>query len=298
MPNVYQQAVRNNIIYQKAGERQRKTPLPLAEFEKGKSMERYQRIATRLLLTGRFRAISNCGAPTKYNPINLLCVALDDIRIYIGQGFCSKPTYWSLDYTYDPECQIRADMRQILEIRTEREMLELVGRILDGEFKGPKPTIREEIQRLTKIVDEQLGIAEEDDTGCSITCLANELKFNIAEVLRISPDPDKTLAEFQKLFYESEFADKLPKYVNLAEAERDAEIRPDWDLALKTVPETTDLSRGVGWALSKQDFAELAKLHRDGKHRAKIEDLLEDCNFHIQRGELHDGNYQIFFSDC
>ena len=262
-------------------------------------MERYQRIANKLQKTGRFRSSSNCGAPTKYCPVNLLCVTFDDIRIYIGQGFCSKPTYWCLDFTYDPECQIRADMRHINEIRTEREMLELVAHILAGEFKGSKPTIREEIQRLTQIVDkEYLGFEGEEETACSVISRGIALKYDIAEALRISSDPSRTLAEIQKLFTESEFADKLPKYVDLAEAERDAEIRRDWDLALETVPETTDLSRGVGWALSKQDFAELAKLHRDGKHRAKIEDLLEDCNFHIQRGELHDGNYQIFFSDC
>jgi len=262
-------------------------------------MERYQRIAKKLKNTGRFWAICNCGAPTKCYPVNLVCVTYDDIRIYVGQGFCSKPTYWCLDYTYDPECQIRADMRKISEIRTEREMLEMVGRILAGEFKSSKPTIREEIQRLTKIVDkEYLCIAAEEKTERNLICRAMALQYGIAEALRISTDPDKTLAEIQKLFTESEFAAKLPKYVNLAEAEKDAEIRRNWASALETVPEATDLSRGVGWALSKQDLAELAKLHREGKHTEKIEDLLEDCNFHTECGELHDGNYQTFLSDC
>lgn len=70
------------------------------------------------------------------------------------------------------------------------------------------------------------------------------------------------------------------------------EIREDWERALETLPYDV-ISEKIEWGFSREDLEELMELHRQGKHRQKIEDLLEDCNFHCERGNWHDGNYVI-----
>lgn len=42
---------------------------------------------------------------------------------------------------------------------------------------------------------------------------------------------------------------------------------------------------------TKNDIKELAKLHESGKYREKIEDLLEDCNFHSLNSYFQAGDY-------
>lgn len=69
-------------------------------------------------------------------------------------------------------------------------------------------------------------------------------------------------------------------------------IRDDWDGALSELS-YDDISTMIGWGFSRKDLDVLMGLHRSGKHRKKIEDLLEDCNFHTECRNWHDGNYTI-----
>ncbi len=62
----------------------------------------------------------------------------------------------------------------------------------------------------------------------------------------------------------------------------DATIRKDFAAALKSVKHGDDLSGRLDWSFSPRDISELAKLHKAGKFRKKIEDLLTDCNFHSE----------------
>jgi hypothetical protein len=43
-----------------------------------------------------------------------------------------------------------------------------------------------------------------------------------------------------------------------------------------------------------QDLIILGTIHKKGYFRAKIEDLLEDCNFHLECGLLADGKYDEY----
>ena len=52
-----------------------------------------------------------------------------------------------------------------------------------------------------------------------------------------------------------------------------------------------DISRIIEWGFYPEDLRELMRLHRSGVQMWKIEDLLEDCNFHTFCGCLHDGDY-------
>ena len=75
------------------------------------------------------------------------------------------------------------------------------------------------------------------------------------------------------------------------------EIREDWESALEQVENGTDLSSIIGWAFSDEDITELAKLHKANICREKIEDLLEDCNFHYECGKFANEEYDEFLKE-
>ena len=65
-------------------------------------------------------------------------------------------------------------------------------------------------------------------------------------------------------------------------------IRSNWMLALS---KEEYISPTIEWAFHFQDLIVLGAIHRSGIFREKIEDLLEDCNFHQECGLLSDGKY-------
>lgn len=68
-------------------------------------------------------------------------------------------------------------------------------------------------------------------------------------------------------------------------------IRLNWWNALDDVDNGTKLSKKIGWGFSTQDLLVLTCLHEANINRQKIEDLLEDCNFHTENGLLMDEEY-------
>lgn len=78
------------------------------------------------------------------------------------------------------------------------------------------------------------------------------------------------------------------------EARKSAKIRKNWAEALRRAKKGTDLSYKIRFGLSKADIKELAKLHSSKKFRQKIEDLLEDCNFHKENSDFIGGRYESY----
>lgn len=73
-----------------------------------------------------------------------------------------------------------------------------------------------------------------------------------------------------------------------------ASVRKDFEGALKGVKKGRDLSEKIQWRLSDEDLMVLAGLHKDGRMRKKIEDLLTDCNFHAECSLFLMGRYDEF----
>lgn len=92
--------------------------------------ELYQRIALKISTMSNFIDIHNCGAPTKNWPVNLYCETIDGIIIYVAQ--INKE--WSVDYSYG-ETDMRSNMDTRSGMRTQREMFEVVNKILRRELK-------------------------------------------------------------------------------------------------------------------------------------------------------------------
>ncbi len=74
----------------------------------------------------------------------------------------------------------------------------------------------------------------------------------------------------------------IKKHLHMDKCIDDAMIRKDFAAALRSVKHGDDLSGRLDWSFSPKDISELAKLHKAGKFRKKIENLLTDCNFHSE----------------
>ena len=70
------------------------------------------------------------------------------------------------------------------------------------------------------------------------------------------------------------------------------EIRADWEKALNSMT-YSEIAKEIGWGFTDEDLQELMQLHKAGVCRQQIEDLLDDCNFHTESADWHDGNYEM-----
>lgn len=82
--------------------------------------------------------------------------------------------------------------------------------------------------------------------------------------------------------------------IDFAKCVKEAEIRLDFASALRSVKRGTELSYPLGWGFDRDDLMALMVLHKSNKFRRKIEDLLEDCNFHTECGLLSEKQYEEF----
>ena len=73
----------------------------------------------------------------------------------------------------------------------------------------------------------------------------------------------------------------------------DEYIREHWDDILNSDKTYSEIAYAIRWGFSRGDLLELMRLHKENRNRQKIEDLLEDCNFHFECGNWHNGNYVI-----
>ena len=69
------------------------------------------------------------------------------------------------------------------------------------------------------------------------------------------------------------------------------QIRDNWFSALE---KEECISVTIEWAFYMQDLIVIGTIHKKGYFRDKIEDLLEDCNFHQECSLLSDGKYDEY----
>ena len=83
--------------------------------------------------------------------------------------------------------------------------------------------------------------------------------------------------------------------LELAETgKKSADVRKDFKAALSKVEDGYELSEVIHWSLSSADLRNLARLHKDNVFREKIEELLEDCNFHKENADFYNGRYEDY----
>lgn len=80
---------------------------------------------------------------------------------------------------------------------------------------------------------------------------------------------------------------------------KEKNIRKDFRKAINSVNRGESLSSKLHYSFSPLDIYNLAMIHKNGtdKQREKIEELLTDCNFHSECGDLSKGRYDIYIPD-
>lgn len=71
-------------------------------------------------------------------------------------------------------------------------------------------------------------------------------------------------------------------------------IRINFEKTLAKCEYGRDLSEPLDYGFTDEEITELAKLHKANKYRGKIEDLLEDCNFHYECAKFREHDYSEF----
>ena len=93
-------------------------------------MKDYRKIAAKIGKMGKFSDIHQCGGTTKNFPVNLY-FKLSEPYV-IGYDFYVDYSFgeWSIDYATKPMTVKRTDMQHIGGIKTEKEMLAHIERII------------------------------------------------------------------------------------------------------------------------------------------------------------------------
>lgn len=122
------------------------------------------------------------------------------------------------------------------------------------------------------------------------------LEETITEILRGATDMNATTDEIVAFIrYNSNKAEEiLNNWVHIGRCMEDVLIRRDFSSALKRYKDARTIARILHYAFSKDDISALAKLHKGNRYRKKIEELLEDANFHTECGDFASGNYDMY----
>lgn len=100
------------------------------------------------------------------------------------------------------------------------------------------------------------------------------------------------LPKILQMIHNSAYSEEIMKHIDINHITQNVEIRRNFDEALASVKRGTDLSSELDYCFSNDDLCQLIKLHKQNKHRSKIESLLTDCNFHYVCGLLHKHKYE------
>lgn len=123
------------------------------------------------------------------------------------------------------------------------------------------------------------------NVGVALYCLEGDIE----EILM----KEKSDIEHIKMYMlDKEYGKLILEDVDLKKIEKSANTRKNFLEMLDHSEHGWELSKIIHYSMSNTDLARLALIHRDNPHiRKKVEELLEDCNFHYECGFLAKGDY-------
>lgn len=168
--------------------------------------------------------------------------------------------------------------------------------------KKLKEEKRRELQQIMHNLDETIWNhfhPEKTDTESSSLELANVwLRTDIVTILA-DPKLDREesekwiKSEIQKVDLNGEI---MNKYLEWNTIDDEVDIRSDYETAFGKVKCGYELSNLLQYSFGKNDLSQLAALHKKNKCRRKIEELLEDCNFHGANSDFKNHRYEEYLN--
>ena len=122
------------------------------------------------------------------------------------------------------------------------------------------------------------------------------LKEDIIHILSNAENSDETEQEILEYIKAREFGNKIINKLNLADIKEEVTIRRDYATAFRRVRKGRELSHVLRYSFGDNDLKKLAILHKARKFRKKIEELLEDCNFHTESADFSEGQYDKYIN--
>lgn len=186
------------------------------------------------------------------------------------------------------------------------------GTPFDNEVDGytyereQKKNYKEEIYRCAKQLDQSIWkqfhpdySEEEDQTDLQdlhryTFWLKNDVETILSDTSLV-PDKDleQTKTDIFKMIADSQHGDTLMNKYDVNEEKIMAAVsaRRDFLSALENAKCGSDLASKLGCTFSNNDLCKLAQIHKSGRYREKIEDMLTAANFHSECSLLCSGQY-------
>ena len=163
--------------------------------------------------------------------------------------------------------------------------------LMRGYSDWQNANLPDELIRLDRVIAKKyLDCNEPFPFGCRRFAISY-LQADIEAALRKAEDLISTKHEIEDLLAASWAYEKITSAHVVADAYIAASIRRDFAAAFQSVKHGWELSKSIGYSFFDSDIVELAKLHKANKYRKKIEELLEDCNFHSECGRMAANDY-------
>ena len=122
------------------------------------------------------------------------------------------------------------------------------------------------------------------------------LAGDIEAVLIASPKLTVVIDKMDEIVQEVTNGKRLADVCDILKIRKGVSIRKNFKKYLNKVDRGFELSSALGYGFSNADIKKLAKIHKAGdtRIREKIEDLLEDCNFHTECADFAAGRYDSY----
>ncbi len=130
-----------------------------------------------------------------------------------------------------------------------------------------------------------------------VTCLENDIVYVLTKGFELNDVKTfiyNTIASDMKGVNVSALTLLINDYIDFDKCERSANVRKDLPSALKLVKKGSDLSGILNYNIFDETLSELAQLHKSNRYRKKIEELLEDCNFHQEGSDFKNKRYDKY----
>lgn len=128
--------------------------------------------------------------------------------------------------------------------------------------------------------------------GYAHICLKNTIVYILSDKqIDVISTEMEILEMIDATGYKSEI---LRRYICMDEIKQEVLIRRDYLSAFQNIKSGKEISSIIGYSFGKRDLKQLAELHKENKCQKKIEDLLEDCNFHYECEKFIHHEYDEF----
>lgn len=231
-----------------------------------------------------------------------------------GEGNCMIGTKFESVKEHKGYCRCTVKDGKVCPYLQERSQSDMKDELDCHVYeRTQKENYKEEVYKCAKQLDQTIWkqfhpdySEEEDQTDLQdlhryTIWLKNDVESILSDTSLV-PDKDleQTKTDIFKMIADSQHGDTLMKKYDVNEEKIMAAVsaRRDFLSALENAECGSDLASKLGCVFSKNDLRKLAQIHKSGRYREKIEDMLTAANFHSECSLLCSGQYDKLINNA